>query len=270
MIAALLLGTVMGASVPTLDGIAIGENLAIVVHSREFPNNREMPTVINMDSGHVWSWTEKDGTLERLTTDDDGAVQLIEILASSKNDQWISVPVVGSLQFNSSGHINAQPGPPPDDLFRDEWLPLPKVAGTVVGYAIAPDYGVIFGFPGPGDMGLIEVATGTRDALFTTGLVPPKSDFITPLQPATLKSDIYKAPKLVGIPPCGGFVKNHTVFVRVAVRSDGTPSAATVFWGTGYLNEDSRALYCPMHETFQPATLNGKPVPSVYFQSQII
>jgi hypothetical protein len=268
LIAALILGAVMGAAPPVLDGIAIGENLAIVIHRRDFPNNREAPTIVNADAGHIWSWTEKDGTLERLTTNDDGDVQLIEILASSKNDQWISVPVVGSLQFNSSGHINAQPGPPQDDLFRDEWLPLPKVAGTVVGYAIAPNYGVVFGFPAPGDEGLIEVATGTRDALFTTGLIP--SDVTTPLRPATVSHDIYKAAKLTGMPPCGGFVKNLVVFVRVAVRADGTPSAATVFYGTGYLNEDNRALYCPMHETFQPATLNGNPVPSVYFQKQIV
>lgn len=258
----------MGAAPPALDGIAIGDNLAKVIHRRDFPHNREIPTVNNTDAGHVWSWTEKDGTLERLTTNDDGEVQMIEVLASDKNDQTISVPVVGRLDFNGSGHINAQPGSPQDDLFTDEWLPLPKVAGTVVGYAIAPNYGVIFGFPGPGDGGLIEVVTGTRDALFSTGLVP--ADLSTPLRPAIVSHDIFKAAQLTTIPPCGGFKKGLSVFVRVAVQADGKPSEAKVFWGTGSLYEDNRALFCPMLERFQPATLNGKPVPSVYFQREII
>lgn len=251
----------MGAAPPALEGVTIGENLASVVRRPEFPKNSEMPTVVNTDIGHVWSWTEKDGTLERLTTDDDGVVQMIEILASGKNHKLIDVPVAGSLQFNESGHINANDRANPD-LFRDEWLPLANMFGTVLGYAIEPNYGVVFGFPA-GDGGLIEVATGTRDALYTTGLIPRKTMIsASPLLPRPAHGRVYKAPKLVWRQACNEF-RDPTAFVRVAVRSDGVPSAATIFLGNGYPNP---APNCEMYEKFRPATLNGKPVPSVYFQ----
>ena len=268
MIAPVLLAAITATVPPKLDGITVGQNVAAVIKAREIPVDRENPVVRNTDAGHVWTWTQKDGTLERLTTDDDGIVQMIDILASPANRQWITVPVSGSLQFNESGHINAQGDGPYPDLFRDEWLPLANRAGTVLGYGIQPDYGVLFAFPAPGDQGMIEVLTGTREALFGTGMVPNETPA---LQPAMINRNVYKAPNMM--PSAGrGFVRDFMVYVRIAVGSDGIPTAATVFarsggpTGTGGSNLDNAAVYATLREKFQPATVNGKPVPSIYFQ----
>ena len=270
MIAAFFLAATTATAPPELDGITIGENVAAVISQRGVKSNSENPTVENTALGHVWTWVSKDGTKERVTTNDDGVVQMVEILASPENEQSVAVPVAGSLQFNESGHINAQPADRNFDLFLDEWLPAVNVAGTVVGYAIEPNYGVLFGFRGPGDGGLIEVFTGTRESLFTTGLVPVGGDPPTPLRPTTLRYDIYNPPRVVQIPPCGGFIRGRVVFVRLEVGSDGHPTNATVFAGLPPGSADDSALYCPMHSKFEPATLDGKRVPSVIFQKRII
>jgi hypothetical protein len=276
VIAAVLLAAITATVPPKLDGIAIGQNVATVIKDREIPIDRENPMVTNTDSGHVWTWTQKDETLERITTDDDGVVQMIDILASSANRQTITVPVARSLQFNESSHVNANfaaDGINPD-LFADEWLPLANRAGTVLGYAIQPNYGVLFAFPAPGDQGMIEVLYGTREALFDTGMIPSEGSskaMVTPqLQPATRNRGVYKRPKLVQWPPCGGFIRNQVVFVRVTVGADGIPSAAAVFAGSGGALLDAHALYCPMHSKFEAATLDGKPVPSVVFQRRVV
>lgn len=264
---------------PELDGITIGQNIAAVIKAREIPVDRDNPTVSNSDSGHVWTWTQKDGTLERLTTDDDGVVQMIDILATPANQQWITAPIAGSLQFNGSGHINAQPDDLQPDLFKDEWLPLANRAGTVLGYVIQPDYGILFAFPAPGDQGLIEVLTGTRGALYSTGLIPSQITVLPcclinrvplRLQPATISRDVFEAPELVQDPAGRGFVRGFVVYVRVDVGSDGMPSGASVFADSGGSEVDKAAIYRALHQRFQPATINGKPIRSIFFERQAL
>lgn len=274
MIAPFLLAVITATVPPKLDGITVGQNVATVIKAREIPIDRDNPTINNTNAGHVWTWTQKDGTLEHLTTDDDGVVQMIDILASPANQQWITVPVADSLQFNESGHINALWYGAEPDLFTDERLPGSRRAATVVGYAIEPDYGVLFAFDASqGDGGMIEVLTGKRAALFQTGLIPERSGnraMLTPqLQPPSTR-DAYKPPRLVQWPGCSGFIRGRVVFVRLAVGSDGLPTNATVFAGSGPTSVENAALYCPMQSKFEPARLNGKPVPSVVFQRRII
>jgi hypothetical protein len=275
MIAGVLLATItaIGFS-PSLDGVAIGKNITAVIAAREIPVDRENPTVSNTDTGHVWTWTATDGTLERITTNDGGAVQMIDILASPANQRKISVPIVGSLQFNVDSHVNAQSAAGGADpaLFTDEWLPLARRSGTVLGYVIEPDFGLLLAFPAPGDLGLIEVLCGTKRALSNTGMIPAGMPIIRPGR--TNESDlgvapvdhVFEAAKLTGIPAGNRFVRSPSTyaFLRISVGTNGIPSTATYFAGESAGSDV--AIQVALREKFQPATLDGKPVPSVYFQ----
>lgn len=264
MIATLLLaGALTATGAPQLDGIAIGQNITQIIKAR-----LSYPAVSNTSVGHVWTWSLDDGTIEAVTTDDDGVVEMVDILASAENRRQIDVPGIGLLQFNESGHINAQFAADKNGMMADELLYLAKRPGTVVGYTIPPDYGSLAAFPGPGDQGLIEVLTGTRSALFKTGLVPEENSaraFADPaLLPAKISRDVYIPAKISQWPANGRFVHpGQYVFIRSEVAADGISSQAILFAGApGY---DATMRYYANLVKFRPATLNGVPVPSVFF-----
>ena len=231
-------------------------------------------SVANTSTGHVWTWKLSDGTTEALTTDDDGGIELIDILGATSKSTEVAVPGVGLLPLNAISHLDFGlmfPGVRPD-FAADEHLYLAKWPGLIMGFAIPPTYGTLLGFfggqGGVADGPLMEVLTGTREALFATGLIPLSSqnasDKPSAFLPVRISHDKYMPAKLVAWPPYSGPIYGSHTYARIEVGADGVPIHAT--WFMGPASSETYVQRTAMLERFAPARLNGTAVASIYFQ----
>jgi len=232
-------------------------------------------SVANTTAGHVWTWILSNGITQALTTDDNGTIELIDVLAAPSKSTDVVVPGLGSVPLNAISHLDFYPMFPnaKPNFFADEHLNLIKDRASIMGFAVPPAYGTLLGFIG-GQAGipdgpLIEVLTGTRDTLFSTGLVPTSSqdasDDLKALLPDQISHDRYTPAKLIAHPPYSGPVRDSFTYARIEVGANGVPMRGTWFMGpqsTQRFVQSTVSL-----ERFAPARLNGKPVPSIYFQA---
>ncbi len=192
---------------------------------------RGNPDVSTTDIGHIWSW-QRGGSLLRVTTDDDGGIRLIDTSPAS-------VRTAPTTQFVAAGTL---PGTTIPVLFS--------------GYAQGD--GVLLVVAREGGRTVREAFLGYRDELVRAGFVP-----------GTNAPETFHAPVLEKI---GGAdynsPKEGTAYVRITVGADGTPTAATIYASSGDPVLDRVAIASALHDSFKPATRDGKPVQSVYFRRQ--
>lgn len=220
-----------------------------------------LPKVVTTDIGHVWTWQQKDGSQLRLTSDDDGTVQMIDLLAPKGVTakfalQTEPAPAIlrlgklsgqqADLQFSSIADFSGKA------TFPDSGEPAAFRA-----YKLSPNHEAVLLFAG----GVLrEVFYGERAQLARSGLLPGaiEADVVT-----------YKAPvlqELGGADYTGG--TQGTAFVRIAVGQEGKVTDETIYLSSGSDVLDRIALAGAKSDSFLPATLDGKPVSSIYFYEE--
>ncbi len=250
-IAALLLPGAAGAqtAAPSLNAIALGTNV------RALFARFGIPSVTTTNVGQIWTWTLADGTSVRVTTGDDGIVQIADVTA--KNGSHTALTLVNgtrALTFGAPPTANdiglsvehAISGNLPDTGAPAQYweYALPASQELVLAYA---------GADGP----LHEALLGERDALALAGFFPD-----------TLVNT-YKAPLLIEL-GSADYSGNATgsVFSRIAVAADGSVASATVFVTSGDADLDEIALTIAKGSSFEPASRNGTSAPSIYFRRE--
>lgn len=192
---------------------------------------RGNPDVLTTDIGHIWSW-RKGGSLLRITTDDDGTIRLIDTSPAS-------VHTSPTAQFVAPGT-------------------LPGTSIPVLFSAYAQGANILLVVAREGGRTIREAFLGYRDELAKAGFIPGASgeDAFHAAVLEKMGAADYNSPS------------EGTAYVRIAVGADGSVSAATIYFSSGDAVLDRAAVASALHDSFRPATLNGKPVASVYFHRQ--
>lgn len=237
VLAFLLALALLGVAAPipqSLDGVAIGSNIRDVVKTMGNPD------VVNTDVGHVWSWTKPSlkETL-RVTTDDDGVVQMVDVSSPAQLDR--PPYVLGPSLSTADGNL-------PDSGDAAEFRRYQGTPPTQIVLAYASNGGA-----------LREIFIGTAIAIANAGLVPGKAS----------DDSEYRAPLLdtIGSADYNGNSRG-VVYTRIAINKDGTIAKASVFISSGDGDLDRVALAIANGCTFEPATLRGRKAPSVYFRRE--
>ncbi len=220
-----------------------------------------LPTVVTTDIGHVWTWQQSNGSQLRLTSDDDGIVRMIDLLAPKGISSVFALPTKPNP---TALHLGALSGQQADlqlssiaDFSGRATFPDSGDPAIFRAYKLSSDHEAVLLFSK--DM-LHEVFFGERAQLARSGLLPGA---------AQTKLLIYKAPvlqKLGAADYTGG--SQGTSFVRIAVGEDGKVTGQTIFLSSGSDVLDRIALTTAKDDLFSPAILDGKPVSSIYFYKE--
>lgn len=234
---------------PSLDAIAPGTNV------RALFARFGIPAVTTTNVGQIWTWTLADGASVRVTSDDDGVVQIADVTAKSGSRATLTLAGgTYALAFGAPPSANgvgisvehAISGSLPDTGAPAQYweYALPAARELVLAYA---------GAAGP----LREALLGDRSALALAGFFPD-----TPV-------NAYKAPLLIelGSADYSGSATG-SVFSRIRVAADGSVTDAAVFVSSGDARLDEIALAIARGSNFEPATRDGGAVPSVYFRRE--
>jgi hypothetical protein len=201
---------------------------------------RGPPTVVTTDVGTVWTWPAGAGTL-RLTTDDDGTVQMIDAAPPPKSD-----PILTALAKLA----------PPVEFSATTTLPDNGAPALAQAYRLDPAHELALLYA-TRSHDLSEVFLGDRVAFARTGLLPDLSNTLAP----------FKAPVLEKLGSADYDTSDQGVaFVRIAVSDRGDATAATTYVSSGNPRLDRIAIASALHDQFTPAQRDGKPVASVYFR----
>ncbi len=253
MIALALAATISGS---TFYGATLGTNVRAIVAA-------PFPEVVTSDVGQIWTWRISRGAIAmtmRATTDDDGTIQMIDVLArGTAAGPEVSMPV-GSrarLTFGSARAADA------DAIFGAPEFEgagaFPDGAGQASfrGYRSDGDRQAVLLFDA-GDGPLREMFFGRRSALARAGLIPHEAP-----------PNIFKAATLSRLGSADfNKRKEGVAYTRIAVNPDGGVASATIFVSSGDADLDDVALAIDRGCTFVPATLNGAPVASIYFRRE--
>lgn len=237
--------------------LALGEPVATLIKSHGSPN------VVTTDVGQIWTWDSDAGEV-RVTSDDDGIVQLFDILPSTRGPVSFALPSTPPLLLNfglmtvpeAETHFASLQAFAANATFPDN-----GEKADVRGYNVGPATLAILLF-GQGTKTLGEAFYGYHDYLAHAGVVPGGTD---PAQVA------FTAPVLIhhgssDYPP----TKNQgDAFVRVSVDAAGKVSTAKILSTSGDIDLDRAAISTAMSYTFKPATRNGVAVASVFFHKEI-
>jgi TonB family protein len=221
------------------------------------------PEVVTSDVGQIWTWHATRAGVAvttRATTDDDGTVQMVDVLArGAVAGPDVATPLAshGRLTFGKARAADA------DALFGAPEFegagPFPDGTGQASfrGYRFASDRQAVLLFDA-GDGPLREMFFGKREALARAGLIPHEAP-----------ANVFKAASLSRL---GGAdfnkQKEGVAYSRIAVNADGSVASATIFISSGDADLDAVALLIDRGSTFVPATVNGTAVASVYFRRE--
>jgi TonB family protein len=243
-----------GSSSLTLAGITLGRNIRDEV--KPFGH----PDIVTTDVGHVWTWRSAGAATLRLTTDDDGAVQMIDVIAGGSKRR-IDLPTGQRfITLNGESRANTVSSFPSDDFDAKGAFPDDGADAAYYGYRLKNGNELVLGFPDTNNgAGLLhEVFFGHRDALVRSGLIPQAAP-----------TEVFKAPVMLQL---GGAdfrkSKEGTTYVRIAVNADGSVADASVFVSSGDADLDSIALASARHSAFSPSSRNGTPIPSIFFRRE--
>lgn len=253
-LSAILLGAAPAPAPQALDGIALGSS----VH--DLFDSYGTPEVATTDVGQIWTWKRKDGSLLRVTTDDDGSVRIVDISNNADAAVGLTGGAYASQLSFGAGHANNALTPPTEyEHVIKGTFPDSGATAEYWEYPFAPQrelvlaYDITHGPDGP----LREVFFGDRDSLALAGLLPD----------APVNS--YKAPVLIELGSADYAVaKQGTAFTRIQISADGSVANAAIFVSSGSSDLDTIALAVARGCSFEPALRNGVAVPSVYFRRE--
>jgi TonB family protein len=213
------------------------------------------PNVVTTDVGHIWTWLRPGGGILRVTTDDNGIIRMVDVLAAAGARSNFAVPPPASLglTFNETTLDIAESKLASfADFGASAMLPDSGDAAVVRGYKLSPANELVLLF-NTAHM-LREAFLGDRNTMERSGLVPRAS------------GASYHAPVLqkLGAVDFRG-QREGVTFVRIEVGADGSVRDATVFVSSGDSDLDRLAVTSAKLDTFAPATRNGKPTDGVYF-----
>lgn len=223
------------------------------------------PSVVTTDVGHVWTWERPDSPKIRLTADDAGKVQIIDVVPKAPVE--FTVPSADpkerlplALDALTLDAADASALAHMEDARGTAAFPDSGAQAQFRAYRLAGGTELVLLF-GSARNTLGEAFYGTRDALGRGGLLPAGSYAPQPH---------YTAPAVVHL---GAFDYPKTrhqgdAFVKIAVRKDGTVAGATIYASSGSSDLDAIALLAAKQDTFVPAKLDGEPVDSVYFHKE--
>lgn len=237
--------------------LALGGSIVQLIKAHGSPN------VVTTDVGQIWTWDSPAGEV-RVTSDDDGIVQLFDVLPASKGPVSFALPSTPPLLLNfglltvpeAETHYASLAAFAADATFPDN-----GERADVRGYNVGPATLAILLF-GQKTKTLDEAFYGYHDYLATAGVVPAAE------HPAHAA---FTAPVLVrheaaDYPPTK---KEGDAFVRLSVEATGKVSAAKILSTSGDIDLDRAAIATGLSYTFKPATRNGVPVASVFFHKEI-
>ncbi|MDQ2680028.1 MAG: energy transducer TonB [Candidatus Eremiobacteraeota bacterium] len=249
-----LLLAVAAAFMP-IPGASLGGSIQDAVRSYG------IPTVVTTDIGHVWTFERRDGSQLRLTSDDNGGIRMIDLLAAKSGRTTIALPTTPTathLQLDAltSAQADVQLSAIADFSGRATFPDSGKAA-VFRAYKLSPTHEAVLLFA---NGVLREAFYGERAQLARSGLLPGAIE---------AKTLTYKAPvlqRLGGADYTGG--TQGASFVRIAVGQDGKVTDAAIFISSGSDVLDRIAVVGAKGDVFTPATIGGAPVSSVYFYKE--
>ncbi|MEO6912411.1 MAG: energy transducer TonB [Candidatus Baltobacteraceae bacterium] len=220
-----------------------------------------LPTVVTTDIGHVWTWQQKDGSQLRVTSDDDGTVRMIDLLAAKGVPAKFDLPTQPARTILRLGALTGQQADLQFSSIADysgkATFPDSGAPAIFKAYKLSPSHEAVLLFAN--DI-LQEVFYGERSQLARSGLLPGAVE----AQMSTYKAPVLQ--KLGGADYTGG--TQGAAFVRIEVGQEGKVMGETIFLSSGSDVLDRIALAGAKGDSFSPATLSGKPVSSVYFYKE--
>lgn len=244
-------------AVDTFYGATLGSSVAPMA-SGATPK----PDVFTSDVGQIWTWRQESGgtaVTSRITTDDDGSIAMIDVLARGAAGPDVAAPVRGGARIGfgttlarAADVVFGAPefegaGPFPDGIGQADFR----------GYRLDGDREAVLLFDGSGGP-LREIFFGRRAALARAGLIPHEAP-----------PDVFKAASLSRLGSADFATRAEGVaYVRVVVNADGGVAGATLFASSGDGDLDAVAIAIARGSTFVPASRNGAPVASVYFRRE--
>ena len=255
-----LLGVAGSAAPPfAFADVRLGEDVSTLIAAHG------SPAVVTTDVGHVWTWERPDNPKIRLTADDQGRVQIIDVIPKGAVDFAVPSPdpkervtlALGELTLNAADASALAKSADsrgtaafPDSGKQAEFRAYRLSAGTEL-VLLFDDARKTLG----------EVFYGTRDALGRGGLLPAGTYAPQPhyAAPAILHFGAFDYPPTK---------REGDAFVKIAVRKDGTVAGATIYASSGSSDLDAIAVLAAKQDTFLPAKLDGQPVDSVYFHKE--
>lgn len=248
---AALLPVAIGAqtAAPSLDAIAPASNV------RALFARFGSPSVSTTNVGQIWTWTLADGTSLRVTSDDDGAVQIADVAAKNGARAALSLSRgTYALAFGAPQTAN-DVGISPEHAISGS-SPDTGAPAQYWEYALPAERELILVYAGAGGP-LDEALLGDRGALALAGFFPD-----TP-------ANAYKAPILIelGSADYSGSTTG-SVISRIHVSADGSVTDASIFVSSGDARLDRIALTIAKGSSFEPAARGGTAVPSIYFRRE--
>lgn len=233
--------------------LRLGESVAQVIATEG------SPAVVSTDVGHVWTW-EKAGDKVRLTTDDDGAVRMIDVLPAANDHFALTLPTVpaktiafGLLTLDQAdASLSALA-----DFSGAGSFPDTGAKADFRAYKLTPHQEAVLLFD-DATRQLTEAFYGERSFLARSGLLPGTPESNAPH---------YTAPVLQheGNADYPHTVKEGDAFLRVSVDKNGAVAEATIFVTSGDPQLDRAAVVSAKHDIFAPARIDSAPVSAVVF-----
>lgn len=223
------------------------------------------PSVVTTDVGHVWTWDEAGTPKIRLTTDDTGAVDIIDVVPKSGVTFVLPAPEAGTRVSLALGALTLDAADA-STLARmaeakgNAAFPDTGTSAQFRAYRISPATELVLLFS-DSDKTLGEAFYGNRDSLARGGLLPAAIGGARPS---------YTAPAIVHLGAVDYPVtkKQGDAFVRIEVKKDGSVGRASIYVSTGDATLDAVALRAAMQDTFTPAKRGDDAVDSVFFHKE--
>ena len=219
------------------------------------------PEVLTTDVGQIWTWDSSGGTV-RITTDDRGIVQVIDVLPAPEGPVSFALPSQPPLIVNfgmTTEHEADLRYGPMAAFSASTRFPDSGAAADVRGYRFSGSRQAVLLFENTSKT-LREVFYGDTDNLAYAGFLPAspvtKTQFTAPVLVHRGSSD-YPRTK-----------KQGDAFVRIEVDAGGSVSQSTIFTSSGDLDLDRSAIASANSFTFTPATRDGVAVPAVFFDKE--
>ena len=220
------------------------------------------PDVVTTDVGQIWTW-DLNGSKVRVTTNDDGSVQLFDLVANPQKPATFVLP--GTQFVLTFGIMPIQEADlrfkSIEDFSAHTTFPDSGAKADVRAYPIAAGNEALLLFDQTTQT-LGEIIYGRREALSHAGFLPAGTSAAFPkfTAPVIVHQDSADYPTTT---------TQGDAFVRVSVDATGAVSAATIFVSTGDIVLDRAAVASAKHYAFKPATRDGVAVPSVFFHKEI-
>lgn len=234
--------------------ISLGTPASALTHALR----AEPPTVVTTDVGHIWTFDRPSRGLLRVSTDDAGATEAVEVAGAESTPLRLTLPGRQPLNLSfdrSTPESSTAKLKPYTDFIATTTLPQNNTPARALAYSL-PDRDELILFFDAKTALLREAFYGRRDTLKREGLIPADR----------LDRVAFKAPVLTKL---GGAdyasPGQGTAFLRILVDDRGGVHAVEIYVSSGDAQLDRIAVAGATHDTFLPATRSGAAISSVYF-----